>query len=113
MRLFEGTPYDRPPHCERCGEREEACTCPPAVPERTPPAKQTAKLAIEKRQKGKVVTVVRGLAPDANDLADLLTRLKSACGAGGTLKEDVLEIQGRHVDRIRAALEQIGYKVKG
>ena len=83
MRLFEGTPWDRPPRCERCGELEEVCTCPPPPRVLTPPEKQTARLAVEKRKKGKVVTVVRGLAADDNDLPGLLGRLKAACGAGG------------------------------
>ncbi len=116
MRLFEGTPFDRPPRCERCGELEEVCTCPPEAPEpppRIPPDKQTARMSIEKRKKGKVVTVVRGLPADGNDLAGLLTQLKNACGAGGTLKDDAIEVQGRHLDRVRETLERIGYRVKG
>ena len=116
MRLFEGTPFDRPPRCERCGELEEVCTCPPAPPTpppRIPPEKQTARLAIEKRKKGKTVTVVRGLPADGNDLASLLTQLKNACGAGGTLKDDAIEIQGKHLERVRQTLSQIGYGVKG
>ena len=32
-RLFAGTPWDRPPTCERCGELEAECKCPPVVPE--------------------------------------------------------------------------------
>lgn len=113
MRLFAGTEFDRPPRCERCGELEEECQCPPAPPPRTPPEKQTARLAVEKRKKGKQVTVVRGLAPEGDHLPELLTKLKSACGAGGTVKEDVIEIQGRQIDRVREVLAQLGYRVRG
>jgi len=113
MRLFEGTEFDRPPRCDRCDQLEEQCTCPPAPPLRTPAEKQTAKLAIEKRKKGKKVVVVRGLPSEGNDLPELLTQLKSACGAGGALKDDVLEIQGAQLDRVRQELEKIGYRVKG
>lgn len=113
MRLFEGTPFDIPPRCDRCGELEEDCVCPPPPPERIPPEKQTARLAIEKRKKGKVVTVIRGLPPIGNDLPELLTKLKSACGAGGTIKDDLLEIQGNHLARIRETLSAIGYRVRG
>ena len=77
-----------------------------------PPEKQTATLAAEKRRKGKVVTVVRGLAAADNDQPALLTRLKSACGAGGTLDGDTLEIQGEHLERLRTLLAGIGYKVR-
>jgi len=113
LRLFEGTPWDRPPRCERCEELEENCQCPPPEPVRLAPEKQTARLSIEKRKKGKVVTVVQGLTVQDNDLAGLLTQLKSTCGAGGTLRDDVLEIQGKHLDSIRDALKKIGYRVKG
>lgn len=113
MRLFEGTQFDRPPRCERCDKLEEECTCPPVQPEKKPPEKQTAKLSVEKRKKGKVVTLVRGLNAADNDLPDLLTKLKSTCGAGGTLKDEELEIQGKHIERIRESLQKLGYKVKG
>ena len=113
MRLFEGTEFDRPPRCEQCGELEEECRCPPPPVERIPPEKQTAKLSVEKRKKGKQVTLVRGLPSEGNDLAELLTQLKSACGSGGTLKDDVLELQGNQLDRLRTALEKIGFRVKG
>lgn len=113
MRLFEGTQWDRPPRCERCGELEEACTCPPLPKVLTPPEKQTARLNVEKRKKGKVVTVVRGLAADENDLPGLLGQLKAACGAGGTVKGDELEIQGDHLERLRGLLAEIGYRVRG
>ena len=114
MRLFEGTQFDRPPKCDRCGELESDCRCPPAAPPppvRIAPEKQTAKVTVEKRKKGKQVTVVRGLSAVGNDLPELLTRLKTICGAGGTVKDDTLEIQGNHVERIRRALQEIGYRI--
>lgn len=112
MRLFEGTPFDRPPHCERCGLLEAECQCPPPPAPRTPPEQQTARLAIEKRKKGKMVTVIRGLVVD-DALPELLTTLKTACGAGGTLKDDELEIQGEHLERVRQKLRDLGYRVQG
>ena len=113
MRLFAGTPFDIPPKCDRCGALEADCKCPPLPTGRIPPSQQTAKLSIEKRKKGKVVTVIRGLSERANDLPALLSQLKSQCGAGGTIQEDCVEIQGEHLDRIRTALSGLGYGVKG
>jgi translation initiation factor 1 len=92
---------------------EEECVCPPLEPERRPPEKQTAKLAVEKRKRGKMVTVIRGLNSTDSDLPALLTRLNTVCGAGGTIDQDTREIQGKHVDRIRQELQSIGYKVRG
>ncbi|HTN75860.1 MAG TPA: translation initiation factor [Pirellulaceae bacterium] len=111
MRLFEGTQFDIPPRCERCGKLVAECRCPPEAAPRVPPEQQTVQIAVEKRKKGKVVTVVRGLANDGA-LPELLTKLKNACGAGGSEDAGVLEIQGEHVERMRTLLKQWGYRVK-
>ena len=61
---------------------------------------------------GKAVTLVRGLALDADALAALGKRLRSACGAGGTVKDGVLEVQGDHVERVIELLKNEGWTVK-
>src|SRR5262245_36104618 len=111
MRLFEGTQFDIPPRCDRCGLLVAECKCPPEPTPRVPPEKQTLRLLVEKRKKGKLVTVVRGLAIDGA-LPELLTKLKTACGAGVTLKDDELEIQGEHLERVREQLTKLGYRVQ-
>jgi translation initiation factor 1 len=63
-------------------------------------------------RKGKGVTVIMGLALSGDELKQLAKELKTRCGTGGTLKEDVIEIQGDHRDLIVAALQQRGWKVK-
>ncbi len=110
MRLFEGTEFDIPPRCDRCQKLETDCDCLPAPKPQIPPEKQSLRVAVEKRKKGKSVTVIRGLAPD-NDHADLLTSLKNHCGAGGTIKDENIEIQGDHADRIQSLLRKLKYKV--
>ncbi len=115
MRLFAGTPFDQPPVCDRCNQLETVCDCPapPAPPAiALPPEKQLARLRIEKRKKGKRVTSISGLDPAGNHLTELLSKLKNACGAGGTVQDDVIEIQGEHEDRIRLLLKEFGYRVK-
>src|SRR4051795_10565357 len=104
QRLFAGTPWDRPPTCESCGKLEAECVCPPIAPEplRLPPESQTARLQVEKRAKGKVVTVVSGLDPEGNDLSTLASTLKSRCGAGGTVKDGQIELQGDCLDAAEA-----------
>ena len=61
-----------------------------------------------KGRAGKAVTLVRGLALDDAALAALGKRLRSACGAGGTVKDGVLEVQGDHVERVLGWLQQEG-----
>jgi translation initiation factor 1 len=111
MRLFAGTEFDQPPHCDRCGELESECQCPEPVAASLPPEKQSAKIRLEKRKKGKWVTTVSGLDPTAPHLTELLTKLKNHCGAGGTIHGDVLEIQGDHVERVSQWLKKSGYRV--
>jgi len=61
---------------------------------------------------GKTVTVVRGLPLPADELAALGKQLRSACGSGGTAKDGVLEIQGDHVERVMALLQERGHAPK-
>ena len=113
-RLFAGTPFDRPPTCVRCGKLESECACPPVVvePIRLAPETQTARLKVERRPKGKVVTAVSGLDPEGNDLEALAAKLKAKCGTGGTVKDGSIELQGDHMTGVEVALQGIGYKVK-
>ena len=74
MGLFDGTQWQRPVLCETCGKLAAECECPAPAPARLAPEKQTARLAIEKRAKGKMVTVVRGLGAADNDLPDPTAR---------------------------------------
>ena len=59
---------------------------------------------------GKTVTVVRGLP--ASSLEAEAAELKRLCGAGGTLREGAIEIQGDHRERIAGRLREHGYQVK-
>lgn len=116
MSLFAGTKFYREPTCDRCGEADDACQCEPLVeiPEALPPEKQTARLSVEKRKKGKLVTVVRGLQEGTPEphFSQLLTELKNHCGAGGSIQVDTIEIQGDHLDRLQDKLKSMGYRCK-
>lgn len=61
---------------------------------------------------GKTVTLVQGLPLPADELAALGKRLRTACGAGGTLKDGVLEVQGDHVARVLEWLAAQGFKTR-
>jgi translation initiation factor 1 len=61
---------------------------------------------------GKVVSVVSGLHLDAAQLEELAARLKRLCGAGGAVKNGVIEIQGEHRERLVAELCKLGLEAK-
>ena len=64
-----------------------------------------------KGRKGKGVTTVFGFHHTQKDLETLARDLKTLCGAGGTVKGDVIEIQGDHREKIAGHLKGSGYKV--
>jgi len=98
--------------CPACRQAVAACRCgAPSVPGHT--GDGIVRVSRESKGRGgKTVTLVRGLALDAAALAALGKRLRTACGAGGTLKEGVLELQGDHAERVAAWLAKEGWSVK-
>ncbi|MCP4572870.1 MAG: stress response translation initiation inhibitor YciH [bacterium] len=65
-----------------------------------------------KGRRGKAVTVVRGAPLELAGLDDLARDLKKLCGTGGTVKDGAVEIQGDQRDRVVAALQERGWRVK-
>jgi translation initiation factor 1 len=78
-----------------------------------PPQQQTAYLHRESSGRGgKPVSLVKNLVLSPADLKALAKTLKQECGAGGAVKDGVIEIQGEQRERIAAVLWKLGYKVK-
>lgn len=96
--------------CPGCRQPTATCACKVSS---TPVGDGVARVSRQSKGRGgKTVTLVKGLALDAVALAVLGKQLRTACGSGGTVKDDVLEVQGDHVERIVAELEKLGHKVK-
>jgi translation initiation factor 1 len=94
------------------GNVKNAAALERAVPE-LPPNQQNLKVeATRKGRKGKTVTVISGFQVKAETLNQLLKQLKTQCGSGGTVKDNTLEIQGDHKQKIVQFLTQLGYKAK-
>lgn len=78
-----------------------------------PPQQQNIRIqATRSGRKGKTVTVITGFQHSPETLNKLLKQLKSQCGSGGTMKDDNLEIQGDHREKLLKFLGDLGYKVK-
>lgn len=83
-----------------------------AVPD-LPPGQQTLKLqSSRKGRKGKTVTIISGFQAKPETLTSLLKQLKALCGAGGTVKDMTLEIQGDHREKLTQKLAQLGYTIR-
>ena len=97
--------------CPGCRRPLAICSC--AARAAPPAGDGIVRVSLDtKGRKGKGVTVIRGLplAPDALDA--LARKLKAACGAGGTVKDGIVEVQGDHCTLLIAQLQQHGYTVK-
>ena len=101
--------------CPKCGWPQRDCKCSTQFArEEAVPAKVVAKLRMEKKGRGgKTVTVVFDLPHNAAFLKDLAGELKRACGTGGSVAENTVEIHGDLRDRIREVLLKKGWTVKG
>jgi translation initiation factor 1 len=78
-----------------------------------PPREQTVYLHRDSKGRGgKAVTLVKKLILSEDDMRELAKKLKQVCGSGGTVKDDIIEIQGEHREKIAEALKEMGYKVK-
>ncbi len=101
----------------RIAYREFGADSNPAALERAvqelPPNQQNLRVqASRKGRKGKTVTVISGFQATPETLSKLLKQLKTQCGTGGTVKDDTLEIQGDHAQKLVELLTQLGYKAK-
>ena len=61
---------------------------------------------------GKGVTLISGVPGSPAALQTLASELKRFCATGGTLRGDVIEIQGDQRERLKPELERRGYQVK-
>ena len=106
--------------CPACGQPVAHCTCKAtaAAQARTRQvgsgkADNIVRVQLDtKGRKGKGVTVVTGAPLPDDALAQLGKQLKALCGAGGTVKDGVIEVQGDHREVVMAALQKLGYTVK-
>ncbi|MEG3911389.1 translation initiation factor [Microcoleus sp. w1-18aA5] len=78
-----------------------------------PPNQQNLKIeASRKGRGGKTVTVISGFQEKPETLATLAKQLKAQCGTGGTVKDNEIEIQGEHKQKLREIITKLGYKAK-
>lgn len=65
-----------------------------------------------KGRKGKTVTIVAGLQHNPATMEEIERILKKYCGAGGTLKEGNIEIQGDQRSKVAEKMAEMNYVVK-
>ena len=60
-----------------------------------------------------IVDFLKGLPQNATFLSELCQELKRACGTGGAVSDDTIELQGDLRDRVREYLLKKEFVVKG
>lgn len=83
----------------------------PEPQETLPKEKQKLRVLLDKKQRaGKVVTLISGFSGTEADLAALGKELKTKCGAGGSIKDGEILIQGDYREKVLGWLKDWGYK---
>lgn len=81
-------------------------------PASLPPDKQKATVKLEKRAKGKEVTVIAGFVLSDADRRELAAKLRKACGAGGSDGRDEIAVQGDHRHKVADHLSALGWRIR-
>lgn len=76
------------------------------------PDEHKLRLRLEKKARGgKTVSVLYELPENPEYFKSLLKELKAKCGTGGTFKDNRIEIQGDHREKIKIHCESKGFQV--
>ena len=96
--------------CPECRNTLEQCTCSAQA---APAGDGVVRVSREtKGRKGKGVTLVTGIPLAGKELKDFAKTLKARCGTGGTVKDNVVEIQGDQRDILVPILQDKGWTVR-
>ncbi len=76
------------------------------------PGKQDLRVHLQSLKGNKKLTIIRGFAGSVEDIKTLGKKLKSACGVGGSVKDDEILIQGDQREKVLRILLEYGYKAK-
>ncbi|MEM7813390.1 MAG: translation initiation factor [Candidatus Aenigmatarchaeota archaeon] len=90
--------------CPKCGLPEELCACEVMAKEA-----QKITISVIPTRFNKYMTVVRGIDATKIDIKELLKKLKSRLACGGTWKNDTIELQGDHRERVKELLMKEGF----
>jgi translation initiation factor 1 len=70
------------------------------------------RISTDSRRYGKLCTIIHGVDDPSIDGRKLLSKLKTKCACGGSLKDGHIELQGDHARKVLALLQDIGYQVR-
>jgi predicted translation initiation factor SUI1 len=72
---------------------------------------QKLKVTLDTKRRGKTVTIISGFQSNPRELDTIAQSLKKSCGAGGSVLDNVIEIQGDHTAKVKDKLRALGFIV--
>ncbi len=90
--------------CPKCGLVQELCVCESIAKE-----EQRIEVTTIKRKFGKLTTLIKGIDIKDIDIKEVAKRLKNKFACGGTVKENVIELQGNHMRKVKEELIKLGF----
>lgn len=105
--------------CPQCARSASACTCKKkktgkgGKPQSVYPRDGTVRIQREvKGRKGKTVTAIYGVPLENEKMQKFAKTLKRRCGAGGSVKDGVIVVQGDHRQTLLDEIKKHGYSAK-
>lgn len=90
--------------CPKCGLPLDLCVCETIAREG-----QQIIVKTVKRKFGKIATVVEGIRSKNINIKDVAKTLKNKLACGGTVKENTIELQGNHAEKVKNELISMGF----
>ncbi|HLD11067.1 MAG TPA: translation initiation factor [Candidatus Nanoarchaeia archaeon] len=90
--------------CPKCGLPQDICVCESI-------AKEDQQIIISrvKRKFGKIATIIGGIKSKNINLKEVAKSLKGKLACGGTVKENSIELQGNHAEKVKEELIKLGF----
>ena len=90
--------------CPNCGLPKEICACESIARE-----EEKIKVFSEKRRYSRPITIIKGLSKNA-DSKGILKEMKTRLACGGTIKNNEIELQGEHIEKVKQILLKLGFQ---
>ena len=88
----------------KCGLPKELCICETLAKE-----EQRIRVFTVRKRFGKYMTVIKGIDSSRINVKRLMKKLKSKLACGGTYKNNEIELQGEHRERVKKMLVDEGF----
>lgn len=89
--------------CQTCGLPKTLCICETIAKEG-----EKITVSVSKKRYGKTITLISGLTKDV-DSRKMLKELKTRLACGGTIKDNIIELQGAHKAKAVDVLIRLGF----